>query len=137
MSAAVTLVGRLGADPELRFTPQGKAVASFSVVTSGRKKDGDIWVDTDVTWWRCNVWEQQAENLAESLGKGALVIVTGKVIERSSDNKDGTRHTMLEVRVEHVGPSLKTGPLTQRKAERESATADPWLTHPNGDSSPF
>lgn len=138
MSVPITFVGRLGGDPELRFTPQGKAVASFSVVTDKRRKNGDEWESVDTTWWRCSVWEQQAEHVVESLVKGQLVIVSGHAYEQSWE-QDGSKRTRIEVRVEHIGPSLKAGPAKQRKTERAPQPQnDPWnLTQPDGNSPPF
>jgi single-strand DNA-binding protein len=66
----ITIVGNLTADPELRYTASGKAVASFTVVESSRVKDGDGWKDGPATFWRCSLWDSAAENLTESLTKG-------------------------------------------------------------------
>lgn len=129
MSATITLVGRLAADPELRFTPSGKAVASFTVVTDRRKKNGDNWESVDTTFWRCDVWDQQAEHVAESLTKGTLVLVAGQVVQEDYETKEGQKRSLMKVRVDHIGPSLKSGPATVRKAERASQPAhDPWDT---------
>ena len=90
MSANVTLVGRLGGDPELRFTQSGKAVASFSMVTSKSTRNADgSWDESETTWYRVDVWETLAEAVVESLNKGDSVIVVGRVYMDSYKGKDG------------------------------------------------
>src|SRR5690606_5123010 len=96
MSAQITLVGRLTADPELRFTPTGTAVARFTVATSRRRKDGDQWVDADTTFWVCTAWEQLAEHIAEHLTKGAAVIVVGQAHQTSWESEDGQKRSRIE-----------------------------------------
>lgn len=132
----VTLVGRLAGDPELRFTPSGSAVATFTIVTSDRAKVGDEWQDKDTTFTRCQVWREQAENVAESLSKGAEVIVVGRLKQRSWETKEGEKRTVFEVDVDHVGPSLRWASAKVTKASRggkaSAATADPWATTGTG-----
>lgn len=126
MSARITLLGRLGQDPELRFTPAGKAVTSFSLATSRRVKKGDEWEDTDTTWWQVSCWEQLAENTAEALRKGMAVIVEGSAVERSWEDRDGTKRSRIEVRADHVGVDLRWSSGSRRG--QEQASADPWAS---------
>ena len=86
----VTIIGNLTADPELHFTAQGKAVASFTVAESKRVKGADVtWTDGDSTFWRVSLWDAAAENMTESLHKGQRVIVVGEVKQRSFETQQG------------------------------------------------
>lgn len=105
-SAQGIIVGSLGGDPELRFTPNGDAVANFSVAVTERVKDGEQWKDGDTTWYRVTVWRAMAENVVETLHKGDQVIVIGKVKLRSYE-KDGVERQSLEITADEVGPSLR------------------------------
>ncbi|SER57103.1 single-stranded DNA-binding protein, partial [Lentzea flaviverrucosa] len=91
----ITVVGNLTADPELRFTQSGAAVASFTVASTPRtfdKKSGE-WKDGEALFLRCNVWRQVAENVAESLTRGSRVLVSGRLRQRSFDTKEGEKRT--------------------------------------------
>jgi single-strand DNA-binding protein len=105
----ITLVGNLTADPELRFTPSGAAVANFTVASTPRTFDRNTneWRDGDAMFLNCSVWRQAAENVAESLQKGMRVIVQGRLKSRSYETREGERRTVFEVDVEEVGPALK------------------------------
>ncbi len=105
----ITLVGNLTADPELRFTPSGAAVANFTVASTPRTFDRQTseWKDGDAMFLNCSVWRQAAENVAESLTKGMRVVVQGRLKSRSYETREGERRTVFEVEVDEVGPSLK------------------------------
>jgi single-strand DNA-binding protein len=105
----VTVVGNLTADPELRFTPSGAAVASFTVAASSRYLDRQTneWKDTDPVFMRCSVWRQYAENVAETLQKGMRVIVQGRLKQRSYETREGEKRTVVEMEVDDVGPALR------------------------------
>lgn len=128
----VTVVGTLTADPELRFTPSGKAVANFTVAQNPRVKDGNQWKDGEATFIRCSVWEGMAENVAESLRKGDRVIVQGGMRTRSYEAQDGTKRSSLELLIEAVGPDLRyaTAAVTKiRKGDgfaKQAPADDPW-----------
>lgn len=114
----VTLVGTLVADPELRFTPNGKAVANFNIACNSRKKnDSGQWEDGDATFLRGTVWGEYAENVAESLTKGLKVIVRGQLKQRSYE-KDGQKRTVYELDVEEIGPTLRFATARVNKASR-------------------
>jgi single-strand DNA-binding protein len=144
----VTLVGNLTADPELRFTPSGAAVASFTVAVSKRIKEGDVWKDGPSSFVRCSVWRQYAENVGDSLVKGNRVIVAGQMQQREYEDKDGTKKSVWECQVDDVGPALRYSIAKPVKAERTSQnygqtnTApamtidDPWNT-PLSAEAPF
>lgn len=105
---SVTVVGTLTADPELRFTNSGKAVAAVNIATNSRRKNPDTgqYEDGDATFLRGNIWGKYAENVAESLTKGTKVIATGQLKQRSWE-KDGQKRTVMELEVEDIGPTLR------------------------------
>ena len=104
----IQATGNLTADPELRFTQAGKAVASFTVACNDRRKDanGD-WIDGDTTFLNCEVWEAKAEQLAEQVQKGQRVQVAGKLRQRSYEANDGTKRTVYDVVHAEVFVALK------------------------------
>jgi len=116
----ITVVGNLTADPELRFTPSGAAVANFTVASTPRTLDKNTneWKDGEALFLRCTVWRQAAENVAESLHRGAAVIVQGRLKQRSFETKEGEKRTVIELDVEEVGPSLKWATAKVTKASR-------------------
>jgi single-strand DNA-binding protein len=105
----ITLVGNLTADPELRFTPSGAAVANFTVASTPRTFDRQTneWRDGDAMFLNCAVWRQAAENVAESLQKGMRVIVQGRLKSRSYETREGERRTVFEIDVDEIGPAPK------------------------------
>lgn len=105
----ITLVGNLTADPELRFTPSGAAVANFTVASTPRTFDRQTneWRDGEAMFLNCAVWRQAAENVAESLQKGMRVIVQGRLKSRSYETREGERRTVFEVDVDEIGPALR------------------------------
>lgn len=116
----ITVVGNLTADPELRFTPSGAAVANFTVASTPRiydRQSGE-WKDGEALFLRCNIWREAAENVAESLTRGSRVIVTGRLKQRSFETKEGEKRTVFEVEVEEIGPSLKYATAKVNKASR-------------------
>ena len=98
----ITLIGNLTADPELRFTPSGAAVANFTVASTPRTfdKNTNEWKDGDALFLNCAVWRQAAENVAESLTKGMRVIVQGRLRQRSYETREGEKRTVVELEVE-------------------------------------
>jgi single-strand DNA-binding protein len=116
----ISLVGNLVDDPELRFTPQGHAVANFRIASTPRNfnKTTNAWEDGESLFLTCNVWRQAAENVAESLQRGMRVIVQGRLKQRSYE-KDGQKRTVFEVEVDDVGPSLKNATAKVAKTQRQ------------------
>ncbi|MGH9004703.1 MAG: single-stranded DNA-binding protein [Acidimicrobiia bacterium] len=111
------LVGNLTDDPELRFTPNGAAVANFRLAVTPRVRDGDSWKDGETSFFRINVWRQQAENVAETLQKGTRCIVVGRLRTRSWETPEGEKRSVTEVEADEIGPSLK---FATAKVERSS-----------------
>jgi single-strand DNA-binding protein len=116
----ITVVGNLTADPELRFTPSGAAVANFTVASTPRTfdKNTNEWKDGEALFLRCSVWRQAAENVAESLQRGTAVIVQGRLKQRSYETKEGEKRTVYELDVDEVGPSLRWATAKVTKASR-------------------
>jgi single-strand DNA-binding protein len=103
-----TITGNLAADPELRFTNTGIAVANLRVAVTSRVQDKDgTWRDGETSFHRVNVWRDQAHNLTDSLGKGDRVMVTGRLRQRSWETPEGERRTSTEIDADEVGASLK------------------------------
>lgn len=107
--STITITGNLTADPELKFTPKGSAVANFTIADTPRvldKASGE-WKDGETLYMRCSIWRDAAEHVAESLTKGMRVIATGTLKQRSFETKEGEKRTVVELEVSEIGPSLK------------------------------
>ena len=118
--AQITLVGNLAADPELKFTPAGKAQVRFRVIStrSRRNPDTQQWEDNgQISPW-CVAWDNLAENISETLTKGMRVVVTGKLEERRYEDKQGQTRYSLDLWVEDIGPSLKSATAKVTKTQR-------------------
>lgn len=105
----VTITGNLTADPDLRFTPNGVAVANFTIAStpSHFDKQKNEFVDEETTFMRCNVWREFAENVTETLQKGTRVVALGRLKSRSFETKEGDKRTVMELEVDEIGPSLR------------------------------
>lgn len=128
-----TVIGNLTADPELRFTPGGHAVASFTVASTPRHLDKTTneWVDDEALFMRCTIWRQYAENVAESLTRGMQVIAIGRLRQRSYETREGEKRTVIEMQCDDVGPALrwataKVNRTTRGGVQPGPATDDPW-----------
>lgn len=136
----ITVAGTVVADPELKFTQTGTAVASFTVAANDRRfnRDTGQWVDAGATFLRCSIWRDAAENVAESLTKGARVLLTGSLRQREWETSEGDKRYAFEVDVTEVGPSLKWATAKVAKATRTGTTdngahgSDPWQTARTG-----
>ena len=130
MSTNVTIEGRVGSDPEIRFTGAGKAVVKFSVVTSKNVKDADgKWSESETTWWKITCWETLGENVADSVSKGSDVIITGRTFVEEWTDKEGNKRQSLAVNAYNVGLALKRAKASSKKVDRASAPVaaeDPW-----------
>lgn len=116
----ITVIGNLTADPELRFTASGAAVAGFTVASTPRTFDRQTneWKDGEALFLRCSIWRDAAENVAESLTRGSRVIVSGRLKQRSYDTREGEKRTVVELEVDEIGPSLKYATAKVAKASR-------------------
>jgi len=139
----ITVVGNLTDDPELRFTPSGAAVARFRIASTPRvfdRQSGE-WKDGEPLFLSGSIWRQPAENVAESLSRGARVIVTGRLRQRSYETREGEKRTVYELDADEIGPSLRYATAQVRKMDRStgrtapsraagSAEEDPWSVAP-------
>ena len=132
---SITITGTLVADPEVRFTPSGAAVANFTVAFNPRKFDRNAneWRDGTAQFWRCQAWNQgkltMAENIANQLKKGDKVLILGILEAREYETRDGDKRTVTEVRVQHIGKDALYHGQPYTQAERVGATQpanDPW-----------
>ena len=128
----VTLSGNLTDDPELRFTPNGVAVANFRLAVDQRVWDTDGWKDGESSYFRVSVWRDQAEHVSRSLHKGARCVVVGRLRSRSWETPEGQRRSAVEVDAEEVGMSLRfaaaasaPAPVTPAPPPAEAATERP------------
>lgn len=158
----ITVIGNLVADPELRFTPSGSAVANFTIASTPRTFDrqSNEWKYGEALFLRASVWKEAAEHVAETLTKGMRVIAQGRLRSRSYDTKEGERRTVMELEVDEIGPSLKYASAKVTRTQRsgggggggfsntpQSSTpqgggwntpaADPWKTGANDEEPPF
>src|ERR687888_1622797 len=119
----ITVIGNLTADPELRFTQSGAAVANFTVASTPRTLDRQSgeWKDGEALFLRCNIWRQAAENVAESLTRGARVIVNGRLKQRSFETREGEKRTVIELDVDEIGPSLRYATAKVNRTQRGSS----------------
>lgn len=116
----ITVVGNLTADPELRFTPSGAAVANFTVASTPRQFDRQTneFKDGETLFMRCSVWREAAEHVSESLHRGDRVIATGRLVSRSWQTQEGENRTVMEMQVDEVGPSMRYATAQVTKAQR-------------------
>jgi single-strand DNA-binding protein len=138
----ITVIGNLTADPELRFTPSGAAVASFTVASTPRTFDRQTneWKDGEALFLRCSAWRQMAENVAESLQRGFRVMVQGRLVQRSYETREGEKRTVIEMQVDEIGPSLRYATAKVNRTTRGSGGGggtngggggdDPWASAP-------
>ena len=121
----ITVVGNLTADPELRFTPSGAAVASFTVASTPRTFDrqSNEWKDGEALFLRCSIWRQAAENVAETLQRGMRVIVQGRLQQRSFETREGEKRTVIEMQVDEVGPSLRYATAKVTRTQRSGGSS--------------
>jgi single-strand DNA-binding protein len=120
----ITVVGNLTADPELRFTASGAAVASFTIASTPRTFDrnSNEWKDGEALFLRCSLWRQAAENAAESLTRGMRVIAQGRLQQRSYETREGEKRTVIELQVDEIGPSLRYASAKVNRSQRGSSS---------------
>lgn len=124
----ITVVGNITSDPELRYTQSGLAVANFTVASTPRAFDRatNEWKDGETLFLRCSVWRDYAEHVAASLTKGAAVVVTGRLTQRSYETKEGEKRTTFELEADEVAASLRyaTAQLTRSARKSDDSPAD-------------
>ena len=137
----ITIIGNLTADPELKFTDSGQALAKFTVASTPRTFDREAnqWKDGTSTFFRCAAWRALAEHVAESLGKGSRVVLSGRIRQHNWQNEQGENRSMLAVEVDEIGASLRftTVSINGKRAENGDGSGDPWATDGNAPKPPF
>ncbi len=161
----ITVVGNLTADPELRYTQNGLPVANFTIASTPRSLDRatNEWKDGEALFLRASVWREFAEHVAGSLTKGMRVIATGRLRQRSYQDREGNQRTAIELEVDEIGPSLRyataqvtraasnggrggqagagqpqsTPPASEEPWATPSASTEPWGGGSFGDDTPF
>ncbi|MEV0229321.1 single-stranded DNA-binding protein [Nonomuraea sp. NPDC050786] len=139
----ITIIGNLTADPELRYTQTGAAVAGFTIASSPRvyNKSIEQWEDGEPLFMRCSAWRDLGEHVTESLIRGTRVIATGRLRQRTYETSDGDKRTVMELTVDEIGPSLRFATAKPNKASRgahnghDGAPADPWASTANAGAS--
>lgn len=131
----ITVAGTMVADPEMRFTDAGVAVANFRIAANDRRFDRERgeWVDAGATFLRCSIWRQAAENVADSLNKGDRVLVTGVLRQSDWETKEGEKRTSYELAVTEIGISLKFASAKSNRAKRGTGDGpgdNPWTGAP-------
>ena len=157
----VAVVGNLTADPELRYTQNGLAVANFTIASTPRTFDrqANEWRDGEALFLRASVWREYAEHVAQSLAKGSRVIAQGRLKQRSFEAQGGEKRTVIELEVEEIGPSLRyataavtratggdagrsqapaaqAGPFAAAPAPQAATAAEPWGSAQPGGGQP-
>lgn len=154
----ITVVGNLTADPELRYTQNGLPVVNFTIASTPRTLDraSGEWKDGDALFLRASVWREFAEHVAGSLTKGSRVIATGRLKQRTYQDREGQNRTSIELEVDEIGPSLRyaTAQVTRAASRggqqsapeqteqwdaRQPGESEPWSTGGGsyGDDTPF
>jgi single-strand DNA-binding protein len=131
----LTVIGNLVDDPELRFTPAGVPVARFTVASTPRTfdREANAWQDGEPTFLDCSAWRQLAENLTESLAKGARVVVAGRLRTDRWETPEGEKRSRMVMDVDDVGASMTFATVsitrtTRSAPPRDAAPDDPWAT---------
>jgi single-strand DNA-binding protein len=120
----VSLVGNLTDDPDLRYTPNGAAVANFRLAVTPRVKDGEGWRDGETSFFRVNAWRDLAEHVTDSLSKGDRALVLGRLKARSWETPEGERRSVVEVEAEEVAPSLKWATAKVERTGRKAGAGN-------------
>ncbi len=133
----VTIVGNLTRDPELRFTPSGQATVTFGVAVNRRwqNRQTQEW-DEATSYFDVVCWAQMAENVAQSLGRGSRVVVSGRLDQRSWENSEGDKRSKIEITADEVAPSLRWATVSITKNERRSPDGGGYGGAPAGESRP-
>ncbi|MER7817059.1 single-stranded DNA-binding protein [Streptomyces sp. NPDC096153] len=128
----ITIIGNLTADPELRFTDSGQALAKFTVASTPRTFDREAnqWKDGTSTFFRCAAWRALAEHVADSLTKGSRVVLSGRIRQHNWQTPEGDNRSMLAVEVDEIGASLRftTVAINGKTTSKPDASGDAWAT---------
>lgn len=131
MENNVTLIGNLVDDPELRFTPSGVAMAKIRLAVNRRWRGQDGEWQENTSFFTGTIWREQAEQVAESLQKGARVILSGRLEQRSWETQEGDKRSVVEIQIDEIGPSLRWATATVNKTQRQGGD---WSSNQKTDS---
>ena len=120
----VTLIGNLTDDPELKITSGGAAVTNFRLAVTPRVRDDDGWRDGETSFFRVNAWRDLAENVADSLSKGARAVVVGRLRSRSWETPEGEKRSVVEVEADEIAPSLRFATATVTRTSERAKNAN-------------
>jgi single-strand DNA-binding protein len=123
---AITITGNLVADPEIKFSKSGKAIAKFRVADTVRKQVNGEWQDDGTTFWRCTAFGKLAENIGDSLSKGQRVIVVGRAKTEEWTTKEGDKRSQIEIMANSVGPDLMRNPVRIGESAKPAPVDDVW-----------
>ncbi|HEX2737182.1 MAG TPA: single-stranded DNA-binding protein, partial [Acidimicrobiia bacterium] len=123
---AVTVVGNITRDPEIRYTPNGQANATFGLAVNRRwqNRQTNEWEER-TSFFNIVCWRELADNVSESLAKGARVIVTGRLEQRSWENEQGEKRSKVEIVADEIGVSLRWATAEVKRSERRSGGGEP------------
>ncbi|MFK8849384.1 single-stranded DNA-binding protein [Streptomyces sp. Ac-502] len=128
----ITIIGNLTADPELKYTNSGQALAKFTIASTPRTFDREAnqWKDGTSTFFRCAAWRALAEHVAESLGKGSHVVLSGRIRQHNWQTEQGENRSMLAVEVDEIGASLRftTVTIDKKRTTGTAPASGPWNT---------
>lgn len=135
----ITVIGNLTADPEVKFTPSGAALAKFTIASTPRifDRESNQWKDGTSTFFRCAAWRSLAEHVADSLAKGSRVVAFGRIRQHNWQTPEGENRSMLALEVDEIGASLRftTVAINGKAAAKADASGDAWSTDgASGDS---
>ncbi|WNM29532.1 single-stranded DNA-binding protein [Streptomyces sp. Li-HN-5-11] len=137
----ITIIGNLTADPEVKVTESGQALARFSVASTPRTfdRESNQWKDGTSTFFRCAAWRALAEHVADSLTKGSRVVLSGRIRQHDWKTPEGENRSMLAVEVDEIGASLRftTVTINGKRSNGGAASDDPWATDGNAPKPPF
>ncbi|MGW5738933.1 MULTISPECIES: single-stranded DNA-binding protein [Streptomyces] len=137
----ITVIGNLTADPEVKFTPSGAALAKFTIASTPRIFDRETnqWKDGTSTFFRCAAWRSLAEHVAESLTKGSRVVAFGRIRQHNWQTTEGENRSMLALEVDEIGASLRftTVAINGQQHAAADASGDTWSTDQQSGDSKF
>ena len=134
---SIALVGNLGGDPELRYTPNGVAVCDIRLATTPSVKLGEEWQDKETIWFKVACWRELGEHVAQSFKKGDRVIVQGKLLQETYERRDGSMGLNLVVDAALVGADVRRCPVQVKRPVRAGSSAElmpeKWLDQSTGE----
>lgn len=133
----VTIVGNVTRDPEVRYTAGGQANARFGVAVNRRwqNRQTNEW-EEQVSFFDVVCWRELAENVAESIGKGTRVVVTGRLEQRTWETENGEKRSAVQITADEVGPSLRWATATVNRNERRGGDGGGFRPEPAAPAAP-